>query len=339
MSTKIEWADDTANAATGCSEARLADGSMSPECANCYARMMSARQEAMGNCIYNGVAERKGGSAVWTGVFRWSREMLAKRFNAMRPGQRVFLGSMTDLWHPSHEEGLRAALADEIRWLVNRQPQDRPKVITLTKRAPELLAWQREFFPEGLPAWHWAGVTAGTQASANERINSLLRVKTRGPRVLSAEPLLGPLDLTDIQTRVDDLGRDDTLHENALTGDFRWEESSEETGNHGTKLGWVIVGGESGSKARPMHPDWARKLRDQCVAAGVPFFFKQWGEWLPEDHAHVLPDNVQGAILSGKGPPGRVSVWNGQNRATVFRVGKATAGRLLDGCTWNEVPE
>jgi protein gp37 len=89
-------------------------------------------------------------------------------------------------------------------------------------------------------------------------------------------------------------------------------------------LDWVIVGGESGKNARPMHPDWARSLRDQCAAAGVPFFFKQWGEWAPK---WSFGD---GAGDSGFGD---VPEFDGYDR-----IGKKVAGRLLDGREYNAVP-
>lgn len=91
-------------------------------------------------------------------------------------------------------------------------------------------------------------------------------------------------------------------------------------------ISWCIVGGESGPNARPMHPDWVRSLRDQCQAAGVPFFLKQWGEWEEEtfsDEHAAIPDSRTFAFGDG---------------VTMVRTGKKAAGRLLDGKTWNELP-
>ena len=110
--------------------------------------------------------------------------------------------------------------------------------------------------------------------------------------------------------------------------------------------GWVIVGGESGTHARPMSIQWARELRDQCVAAGVPFFFKQWGEWAP---AGAKPSETPGRFAFGDyehnratmiqvdGYPRRFTKFGA--RSTVERVGRRAAGRELDGRTWNEIPE
>lgn len=324
MSTKIEWADDTENAASGCSEAILPSGKMDPACVNCYARLQSARCASMGMDLYDGVAERTGNAARWTGVFRWDRDMLRRKFDRMKGGHRVFLGSMTDLWHDQHDPGLLVALAEEIRRLGERKPERRPIVITLTKRADRLLAWQREHFPDGLPEWVWPGVTAGCQDAANTRIPVLLQVQARGPRVVSVEPMTGPVDLELIGLYK---GCPGTL--NALTGSW-WPaigdveaECAGREESEGGGIGWVIAGGESGPKARPSHPDWFRALRDQCVAAGVPFFFKQWGEWAPD--YYIEDDDPPGT------PPRQAA-------ESMSRVGKESAGRLLDGREWNEVP-
>src|SRR5581483_489410 len=118
----------------------------------------------------------------------------------------------------------------------------------------------------------WIGTSVGTQKSADLRIPQLLQIPAK-IRFLSCEPLLGPVRL---------IGATETLpYEFAATG-MGWSDSNvqyerlAEPGIH-----WLICGGESGAHARPMHPDWARSLRDQCAAAGVPFFFKQWGEFAP----------------------------------------------------------
>lgn len=92
------------------------------------------------------------------------------------------------------------------------------------------------------------------------------------------------------------------------------------------KLNWVIVGGESGPKARPMQPDWARSIRDQCVATGVPFYFKQWGEWWPENQ-------IDSYVVHCSHPPFRF-----EDGLKSFRVGKKKAGDLLDGKEWKQYP-
>ena len=345
MSTKIEWADDTENAASGCSEAVLPNGKMDPACVNCYARLQSARCASMGMTLYDGVAERTGNAARWTGVFRWDRDMLRRKFDRMKGGHRVFMGSMTDLWHEKHDPGLLVALAEEIRRLGERKSERRPIVITLTKRAGRLLAWQREHFPDGLPEWVWPGVTAGCQEAADERIPVLLQVQAMGPRVVSVEPMTGPVDLKfcacETCCRGDHPGDCSTC---AGWGDHSADDedeadalgfaSCEDCDGDGlcslcggsrrdARIGWVICGGESGQKVRPSNLEWFRSLRDQCVAAGVPFFFKQWGEWAPD--YYIEDDDPPGT------PPRQAA-------ESMSKVGKESAGRLLDGREWNEVP-
>lgn len=355
--TRIEWADDTVNIAGGCTEQRLINGKMDPACVNCYARLMSVRSEAMAaeagrRTVYDNVAERtQGHGARWTGVLRWDRELMRQRFAAMRGGRRVFLGSMTDLWHEGHNPALLIALAEEIRAIGERPPHKRPSIITLTKREQRLLAWQREHFPDGLPPWVWPGVTAGCQEAADQRVPVLLQVRAEGPRVISVEPMTGPVDLSLWMPRFDYCPEERAFE--SMPGSQR--ALGDETGCQGCPgngrgecaavmtagVGWVIVGGESGQKARPMHPDWARKLRDQCVAAGVPFLFKHWGEWAPrpiEGHPRGIQLAPSGEVI-GAGDGRGCGNYN-DTTASVWlaRIGKRAAGRELDGRTWDQVP-
>jgi protein gp37 len=105
----------------------------------------------------------------------------------------------------------------------------------------------------------------------------------------------------------------------------------------GRHVDWVIVGGESGSHARPMHPDWARSLRDQCAAAGVPFLFKQWGEWLPATRHDDLTLTLTFNDSNHTGPVN--PKWQHIDGASLAMVGKKAAGRLLDGRTHDEFPK
>lgn len=167
----------------------------------------------------------------------------------------------------------------------------------------------------------WLGVSVEDQKTADERIPLLLQTPA-ALRWLSIEPLLGPIEFSNVSRRSDAVSQ---LGKKALTG-----------------IDWVVVGGESGPEARPTHPDWARSLRDQCTAAGVPFFFKQWGEWWPIgqmpdgwiDHQPKELKNYTVLQLDGRQevifPPGAM---------TCYKVGKKKAGRLLDGREWNEMPE
>jgi protein gp37 len=144
----------------------------------------------------------------------------------------------------------------------------------------------------------WLGVSVESQQWADIRIPALLDTPA-AVRFLSCEPLLGPVNL-----------RTDLMVGMAC--------------DPPDGIGWVIAGGESGPGARPMHPDWARSLRDQCQAADVPFLFKQWGEWRP---------------LAGNECAQIGDEWPAGTRAGMCRrIGKKAAGRELDGRTWDEYP-
>lgn len=186
----------------------------------------------------------------------------------------------------------------------------------------------------------WLGVSVEDQARADERIPDLLATPA-AIRFISAEPLLGALDLRWIAEPddekdgvidallgcnwVDGMGRGAVFHPHRpghLGRTMTRRVCSSETDILANrKIDWVIAGGESGPGARPMHPDWVRSLRDQCAAAGVAFHFKQWGEWVP---CNQVPAHGTGwRIIDGQG---------------MARVGKARAGRLLDGRTHDEFP-
>jgi protein gp37 len=192
---------------------------------------------------------------------------------------RVFVNSMSDLFHSQVPDGFLA----QVFAVMVATPWHTYQV--LTKRPARM----RALLPEVPPNVH-LGVSAEDQKHAELRIPVLLRTPA-AVRFVSAEPLLGPVVL-----------RPGWLDLDAATG---------------AGIGWVIAGGESGRTARPMRPEWPRSLRDQCQAAGVPFFFKQWGEWAP---APMRP--------TPNGAPG----------VGMVRVGKKAAGRHLDGRTWDEFP-
>lgn len=183
----------------------------------------------------------------------------------------------------------------------------------------------------------WLGTSVEDQKRADERIPMLLKCPAT-KRFLSCEPLLGALDL--------------------------WKHFMGFV--DAPCIDWVIAGGESGPGARPMHPDWARGIRDQCVEAGVPFFFKQWGTWKPisempeAEHSalyksnriakeHESQDNIDEAygrrctvettsvMYNGRTGPGFHSI-DGHIAFQTFRLGKERAGRLLDGREWNQKP-
>lgn len=164
----------------------------------------------------------------------------------------------------------------------------------------------------------WLGTSVENQQVANERIPLLLETPA-AVRFLSCEPLLGPVNLS------------------MRTDCFEMVPG----------IDWIITGGESGPHARPMHPDWARSIRDQCQVAGVPFFFKQWGEYEPSEcvegsTAYHRVSDGEAAGYHSRMDTKRFHWWGGNwgdGKPLSLRVGKKETGRLLDGREWNEMPE
>lgn len=174
-----------------------------------------------------------------------------------------------------------------------------------------LEGWISEGAAQRVPANIHVGATVENQPMAQPRVEALLKIPAR-THFLSCEPLVGPVQLLP-----------------------EWIEPELQSFGQGVKLfprvNWVIVGGESGHGARPMHPEWARSLRNQCVRAGVAFFFKQWGEYAPASFPDRLPDNLPssaGFYFDAPHAPGKI-----------WRFGKVAAGRVLDDRTWDEMPE
>lgn len=295
--SKIEWTDHTFNPWWGCAR-------VSPGCAHCYAESFAKRY---GHDVWGKDGLRRFFSDKhWNEPVKWNAA-------AERAGvrARVFCASMADVFEehpalPPHRERL---------WdLIGRTPSLDWQL--LTKR-PENIA-------EMLPAVSWPNVWLGTtvedQERAETRIPELLAVpQPVAVRFLSCEPLLGPVDLT----RLRNPGVGGPMWSgDALRGGL-WQQDPE-----GDRRGvqWLICGGESGPGARPMHPQWARDLRDQAVAAGVPFFFKQWGEYAPTTLRRPL--QVDGVLYVGE--------W--ETVEAMRRKGKKAAGRVLDGRTWDAFP-
>lgn len=194
--------------------------------------------------------------------------------------------------------------------------------LLLTKRVGNI----QKMLPDG---WNggWQNVSLGisvvNQEEANRDIPKLLRIPACA-RFLSMEPLLGPVNLFLPLGAHNFAGFPEDFAEWTEQRRQAWF-SEQARATYITQcecIDWVIVGGESGPNARPMHPHWARDLRDQCVAARVPFFFKQWGEY------------VSVSEVAGEGPH-----FVFPDHSTVRRVGKKNAGRALDGRTWDEIPK
>jgi protein gp37 len=174
----------------------------------------------------------------------------------------------------------------------------------------------------------WLGVSAEDQATADERIPLLLHTPA-AVRFVSYEPALGPVNF------------------NVASAIGGWPVNVVQRGPNGlfnamSQLDWIIAGGESGPHARPAHPDWLRSSRDQCAAAGVPFFFKQWGNWIHE--AQMLSDGsnvVDRYLIDEDGHAGAIHDWDirdGEPASYSIRIPKSAAGRTLDGRTHDEYP-
>ncbi|WP_428419242.1 DUF5131 family protein [Methylibium sp.] len=375
--THIEWTDATWNPVTGCRE-------VSPGCKNCYAKRDWQRLSAP-RAVPNAYTGREFHDV------QFHPERLHQPSQWKKP-RRIFVNSMSDLFHEDvADQQIEAVFAE-------MQANERHTFQALTKRIVRAKAWLDRVKPspvdgiltlDGAPPRHhggvavafmaaswplrnvWLGITVVNQAEADRDIPVLLATPAR-VRFLSVEPMLGPVDLQRAclgacrngATCYADEGR-------------RWIVDSTEGGLHVecicsrlNGLHWVIAGGESGPHARPSHPDWFRSLRDQCAAAGVPFLFKQWGEWLPIDqqdeaftdrlyrsNRKAAPHEDQAAVDDTCGrtcsvpygvihhdgsfhePLEPMAFLQGTGAMTTFKVGKKPAGRLLDGALHDAYPE
>lgn len=223
-----------------------------------------------------------------------------------RKSRRVFVCSMGDLFHKDVPDWF----INEVFNIMTLAPQHTFQV--LTKRPTRMrqfvqdTRWLNRGLLEGETKNVWLGVTAENQEQADERIE-VLRYTPAAVRFVSFEPLLGEVVV----------GR----HIKGSIYD-RW------SGIH-----QAIVGGESGPGARSMHPDWARSLRDQCQAANVPFFFKQWGEW------KAISGKRPQEVIEFQQASGGVACQVSGSPLVLWRVGKRRAGRLLDGYKYEEFPQ
>jgi protein gp37 len=357
--TPIQWADATWNPVRGCTRVSPGCGGPNHE-GGCYAEKIAARFSGPGQ-PYHGFAERTPHGGRWTGKLALIDSQLDLPLRWKRP-RRIFVNSMSDLFH----ENLPDEAIDKVFAVMALAPQHifqaltkRPErmhsylashdigarwALAADKLRPGNMAPARvavDWSNRGLPNV-WLGVSVEDQARADERI-PLLAQTPAALRFVSFEPLLSRVETPFLSMHLDE--------------DGNWRK--------GGAIGWAIVGGESGHGARPMHPAWARSLRDQCTAAGVPYFFKQWGAWLPGENDHYSSHSREQSIAhwqdGGWGarktlnPRENYVMWSadgtphaGGSRgvggdyfdvaAWASRVGKRAAGRLLDGRTWNQFP-
>lgn len=306
--TKIEWTDATWNPITGCDIE-------SPGCTHCYA-MTLAGTRLRNHPSRAGLTKRAAnGAYVWNGEVRFNKEWIDQPVRWQRP-RMVFVVAHGDLFHKAvPDEWIDDVFA--IMALANWHTYQ-----ILTKRSARMAEYMAELyagrmyeiaekwreagfnaqstimksFADGLPHC-WLGVSAEDQKHFDKRVKHLMEIPA-SVRWVSAEPLLGPI----------------------LAGDAL------------KSLSWIVCGGESGTRARPMHSDWVRSLRDECVTSVVPFLFKQWGTFIPADQPesrNFVYDNDRCE-----------HVWD-ESSSTGYsiRVGKKAAGRLLDGRTWDQFPQ
>jgi protein gp37 len=295
-STAIEWTDHTFfNPWWGCAK-------VSPACDHCYAEAWDKRT---GGAHWGPHAERRTfGDKHWNEPLRWNAA--AEKAEVRR---RVFCASMAHA-----PEGARERLWNLIRetphldWqLLTKRPQNIAKMLPAD--------WGDDGYPNV-----WLGTTVENQAEAERRIPHLLAVPAR-VRFLSCEPLLGPVDLDCVPWPVGWRDKDDVISDGV--DPLRYTRAH---------LDWVIAGGESGAGARPTNPDWFRDLRDQCFAAGIPFFFKQHGDWADTWAAQIDPALGEGKPYVHVEPLSRQRFTKSSApNIELRRVGKKAAGALLDG--------
>ncbi|KAB2347258.1 DUF5131 family protein [Actinomadura rudentiformis] len=313
--SQIEWTDATWNPVTGCTK-------VSAGCTNCYAETFAERWRGIpGHHFKDGFD------------LRMRPARLAQPLGWRAP-RRVFVNSMSDLFH----DGVPDEYIASVFAVMIAAPQHTFQVLTkrharmralLTSHDFALTAYKlaistyRTTVRAGWPLPNvWLGVSVENQQWADIRVPALLDTPA-AVRFLSAEPLLGPVDLTAWLKRPQIPARERcrcTCHP------------------HRPAIDWVITGGESGPRARPAHPGWFRSLRDQCRAGGVAYFHKQHGAYTWQlNGPDRAPDLYVNAFTGHTCDPGDVPVGGGWE--AVWRVGKKAAGRVLDGRTWDGMPE
>lgn len=300
--TKIEWTDATWNTLRGCT--RVSRG-----CMNCYAEKMSARFAGPGGA-FEGVVTNTTAGPRWTGDIRFIEEKLDQPIRWRKP-RRIFVNSMSDLFHEKVSDDIIKAHFDVMHQANHHIYQ------VLTKR-PERMSsfimrhggprFDKEHPGPVYPVGYehvWLGTSVEDQHAANVRIPRLQEIPAR-VRFLSMEPLLGPVDLKGLTDGI----------------------------------GWIIVGGESGPGARPMHPEWVQDICNICFEENIPFFFKQWGVWAPGPWDGTPDTDSQVTVYRS----GHKGVWSGDGPHPGFGVvkmykgNKHDNGALLEGEEYKGMP-
>jgi protein gp37 len=334
--TAIEWTHrpgtkgETWNPIAGCDI-------KSPGCVNCYAMRQARRIELMSSAShrrthYAGTTRVVNGNTVWTGKITVAPDDVWAKPLRWKSPRTIFVNSMSDLFHEAVKDETidrvfaTAALTPQHVYIILTKRPDRMRqyfdvfadALMVTDRVKakmwEISVLRTDHFPGGWPLLNvWLGVSAERQQEADERREDLRTLASAGwTTFVSYEPALGPVDWTG------------------------WE-----------FLKQLIAGGESGPRARPSHPDWYRTARDFAAAHGIAFFFKQWGEWHPlvdrdrddpdwrEDYSIRLNDSRPDiAWLNHAGGRG----FHGERFHVMHRLGKKSAGRLLDGVSHGDFP-
>ena len=341
--TKIEFCHHTWSLWRGCTHRILPNGTPHEGCVRCYAEIMGKRNpQVLGSWGPNGL--RPVGKYSYQRMpYHWNKacEKRGER-------ERVFPSLMDPFeeGRPDLPRDLLFKTIDETLWL---------DWMLFTKR-PDYV---KQFWPGSFRKNVWLIYSASDQTSFDQLIDPLMACRDLVPVLgISAEPLVGPIDLSRFLDPVgfQCIDPDCTHRYRPFVNEDEYEQTVDHSpicrscGQVGTWTGyesgidWVVAGGESQGGARPMHPDWARSIRDQCRAASVPFFFKQWGEWLPgENYGEPLArwqDGNHGAhpLSHRESAEWRHFGIPGTHGAFSLRVGKKDAGRLLDGRTWDELP-
>lgn len=269
--TEIEWTDYTFNPWIGCTK-------ISKGCKYCYAETIAKRFNFAN--WGKGNNRRLASDTQWEDPKKWDRK-------AEKEGKRykVFSASMSDIYDPEVPDQWRARLYNLI--------QNTPNLdwLILTKRPEYLLEYEAKFITN-LPGNMWIGVSVEDQETANKRIPLLLKINSN-IRFLSIEPLLGQIDLRKHLHFPECPKHPLNKIYSSMECDCREYQNKVNAG-----INWVITGGESGQNARKPDPEWFLYLKDQCLDAKIPFFFKQWGSWSNEGKKKSKKTN--GNLLNGR---------------------------------------
>lgn len=365
--SKIEWTEKTWNPTIGCSKA-------SEGCKNCYAikeawiRMGNPNPKIQAK-FAGTVYKTEGGALNWTGNINFGQDALTLPLRTKKPAL-WFVNSMSDLFHPNMPE----EYIDEVYAVMALCRQHTFQVLT---KHPERMAeyfdgdWRKRVYGQvyvvydkaDYPTLHnmqqdaldlldgeyplpnvWHGVSVENQKWADIRIPLLLQVPS-AVRFLSCEPLLGPLDISKYLTppyvcnKCGFVGYDhyklgalEGLHLNCNYSAFPSTIMP-------PQIHWIIVGGESGPDARPMHPTWVQHLREQCIKAEIPFFFKQWGDWVPINDWKEAGLHKKTCVYRDGYYDEHMYVRNGESGQPMAKMGKKKSGALLDWTEWKQWPE